>query len=88
MAKPEKVDPKQYEALGKMVASIYESGYLDAKQTYKMSFLKGVVGGFGGVVGATIVVALLVWILSLFGHIPLIGNFVDKVNETVQTTSK
>jgi hypothetical protein len=75
---------KEYEELGKMVASIYESGYLDAKQSYKSSFLKGVFSGLGGVVGATIVVALLVWILTLFGHISFIGRYTDKVKNTVE----
>lgn len=80
--------PEAYEELGRVVASILESGYLDKKQAYKTSFIKGVFGGLGGVIGATIVVALLVWFLSLFGHIPLVGKFVDKVDQTVQTTKQ
>lgn len=79
---------KEYEELGKAVAAIFETGYLDKKQAYKSSFLKGVMSGFGGVVGATIIVALLVWFLSLFGHVPLIGKFVDKVNHTVQSSKQ
>ena len=79
------VDKKNYEQLGKMVASIYESGYLDKKQAYKTSFIKGVVSGLGGVIGATVVVALLIWILSLFGNIPLVGKFADKANNTIES---
>lgn len=63
-----------YETIGKMVESIYESGYADRNKTYKMSFLKGVLGGFGGVVGATLVVAIVLWILSLLSDIPLVEN--------------
>ena len=46
-----KKTPKEYEQLGKAVASIFESGYLDKKQAYKTSFLKGIAGGLGGVIG-------------------------------------
>lgn len=72
------------EQLGQMLVNIYESGYLDANKSYKMSFLKGLAGGLGGVIGATIVVALLIWVLSLFQEVPLIGPFLDKARTTVE----
>lgn len=80
--------PKEYQELGKAVAAIFETGYLDKKQAYKNSFIKGVIGGFGGVVGATVVVALLIWILSFFSNVPLVGKFADKVNNTVETSKR
>lgn len=83
-----KKTPKEYEQLGRAVASIFESGYLDKKQAYKTSFIKGVFSGFGGVIGATVLVALLIWVLSFFGHVPLVGKFVDKLNKTVVVSKK
>lgn len=82
MSKPK--TPKEYENLGRTVAAIYETGYLDKKQALKMSFLKGLASGLGGIIGATIVVAILLWILSLFGQVPLIGHFVESVKNTLQ----
>lgn len=76
-----------YEQLGKMMQNIYESGYIDKNTMYKMSFLKGIVAGLGGVVGATIVVALLLWTLSLFDSIPLIGPLSDKLQSTVDVNA-
>ena len=77
--------PKEYEQLGRAVNSIFETGYLDKKQAYKTSFIKGAVGGVGGVIGATVVVALLLWVLSIFNNVPLIGKFSNKIQQTVET---
>ena len=40
--------------------------------------------GFGGVLGATVLVALLLWTLSLFNDIPLLGNIIENVQNTVE----
>lgn len=76
------------EQLGQMLVNIYESGYLDRNKAYKTSFIKGVVGGVGSVIGATLVVALIVWVLSLFNNVPLIGRLVENVRETVNSTTR
>ena len=69
-----------------MLENIYLSGYIDHNQTYKMSFIKGVAAGFGGVIGATVVVALVIWILSLVSDLPVIQHFnVDRLKETIET---
>lgn len=74
-----------YEQIGKMMENIYQSGYIDKNQLYKTSFLKGLVTGLGGVLGATIVVGLLLWILSWFNRVPLIGPITQQIKDTVQT---
>lgn len=84
--KPEKLTSKQYENLGKIVASVYETGYLDAAKSYKMSFVKGLFQGLGGAIGATLLVALVIWLLSLFADIPVLGRFSDNIRSTVETT--
>jgi hypothetical protein len=84
MAKKRAKTSKEYEDLGRMLVNIYESGYKDANTTYKNSFLKGLMGGVGGVIGATVVIALLIWFLSLFDEVPLIGDFIDKITNTIE----
>lgn len=79
---------KQYENIGRALVNVYETGYLDASKSLRWSFLKGLAQGLGGVIGATILVALLLWILSLFGELPFVGRVTEQVQDTIQSTSR
>lgn len=58
-------------------------------QIYKMNFFRGIFFGFGTVIGGTLVIALLVWILSLFANIPGgFGDFIRYIVDTVQNSPK
>ena len=81
MAQPKKLSNKDLEAIGRTMMTVYETGYADRKRFYIQTFIKGVLAGLGGVVGATIVVALLLWVLSLLSAVP----FVDDIRDTLQT---
>ncbi len=87
--KKQKNSQKQdYEQLGRIVAAIYETGYLDKSKSYKMSFMKGLFQGLGGAIGATLLVALVIWLLSLFSNVPLLGRFTESVKQTVDTSQQ
>lgn len=75
---------KDYEELGRRLENVYLTGYISRTEMLKISFLKGIATGFGGVVGATIVVALLLWVLSLFDSLPFIGPIFDAFESTVK----
>lgn len=79
-----KLSSRDYERLGRMLQSIYETGYTNPAQAYRFSFLKGIAAGFGGVIGATIVVAILAWVLSFFHNVPLLNKLTDNVRSTVE----
>ncbi len=83
----DKLEENDYEKLGKLLVSIGEIGFKDKKQLYKVSFIKGVISGLGGVLGATIVVALILLLLSVLGEVPFVGDIADSVRDTIQTTS-
>jgi hypothetical protein len=56
------------------------------KQVYWMNFTRGIFLGFGTVIGGTLVVALIVWLLSLLVDLPGgIGDFVRFIRDTVQS---
>ena len=56
-------------------------------QVYSINFFRGVFFGLGTVIGATIVVAIVLWFLSLFVDIPgAVGDFVQYIVDTVQSS--
>jgi hypothetical protein len=58
-------------------------------EVYKMNFFRGIFLGFGTVIGGTLVVALIVWILTLLADIPGgTGDFIQYIVDTVQDSSK
>ncbi len=57
-------------------------------QVYRMNFVRGLFFGFGSVLGGTVLIALLAWILSLFVTIPGIGDTAHQVQETIQAQKK
>lgn len=49
----------------------------------KYAFIKGVATGFGVFLGGTILIALLLWILSLLGQVPFLQEITDSARETL-----
>ena len=84
---PKNRTDKEYAELGRAVSTLFESGAISKKELYKSSFLRGVFSGVGGVIGATLVIGILLWLLSFFTHIPIVGRFVDRIEDTVNSSS-
>jgi zinc transporter ZupT len=74
--------------MGRAIAHVYESGYLDVGKSLKMTLYKGFLSGFAGVLGATIGIALLLGVLSLFEEVPFLGNVAEKVYDTIQSSTQ
>ncbi|MBF0286295.1 MAG: hypothetical protein HQM14_00640 [SAR324 cluster bacterium] len=53
-------------------------------QLYTFLFLRGVLIGFGTVVGATIVVSIFIYLLSQIAFIPIIGEWVKAIIAEIQ----
>lgn len=85
--KKEKKHPT-HEEVGQMLVNIYESGYLDRNKAYKMSFLKGLASGAGGVVGAAVIISLLALILSVLHYVPFVNVITDEVQKSVEQSQK
>lgn len=86
----EQFTDKDYQRFGQQLVALNDALRPDRKAVYRTNFIKGILSGLGGVIGATVGIAILLWILSLFGQVPIIGHFVDTVKHTLQnrTTTK
>lgn len=68
-----------YERAGRMFVDIVASSYAKRWRIYYLSIVKGFFGGLGGVIGATVGVALLLYLLSFFDSIPIVDHFISLV---------
>jgi len=63
---------------------LYENYYSRRREIYMMNLFRGVFFGFGSVVGGTIVVALLLWILSALEFVPFVDGLVDGAQKSLE----
>ena len=83
-----------YERLGRAVEDALVTDYIELlHNTHRQiwsSFIRGAFAGLGGIIGATVGVALLVALLRLFGGTPVIGHFFTQTGHMIQerTTSQ
>lgn len=57
------------------------------KKLFLLSFGRGVVTGFGTVVGATLVVSLFAFLISRIEFIPIIGEWIKEIITEVQSSA-
>jgi hypothetical protein len=86
--KKNNITPEDYEKLGRAIESTLIDDYIDllgnTRRQIKGAFIRGIFTGLGGVLGATVVVAIVVWILHLLGGIPVVGEFLQGAGNTIQ----
>jgi hypothetical protein len=70
-----------------LLEELFNDFYRERRKIYKVNFFRGIFFGLGSVLGGTIVLALLVWILSLFVNFPLIGDFFEQTQNTLRETT-
>ena len=75
---------RNHDEIAKALEILFASDYIDKKKLYVSNFLRGIAFSAGGVIGATLVIGLLVWILSLFDQVPLIGPFLENTRESIE----
>jgi hypothetical protein len=84
---PKQVLIENKEEVAKALELLFAAGYVDRKRLYIENFFRGIAFGAGSLIGATVVIGLVVWILSLFDQIPFIGPFIDNTRETIERGS-
>lgn len=67
---------------------LFDDYYVHRFKVYKMNFIRGIMFGFGSVIGGTIMIAVLIWLLSFFTDIPLIGHFTQTIQHSIEQAKK
>lgn len=68
-----------------LMEELFNDLYKDRANIYKVNFFRGIFFGLGSVLGATVVVALVVWVLSFFVDIPGIGDAAQKAQSSLES---
>lgn len=63
---------------------LFENYYSRRREIYSMNLVRGIFFGFGSVIGGTIVVALLLWLLSALQFIPFLDGMFDAAQKSLQ----
>jgi hypothetical protein len=71
--------PSEYERIGRMMESIVATGYSNRLRLFSVSIIRGIGSGFGVVLGGTILVALLLYVLNFSKKVPLVGDLAEKL---------
>lgn len=83
-AKKKSQNPKLEIDAARLTDLLIRAEHIDKKSFYLQSFLRGIVTGAGGVLGATVLIAILLWLLSIFDTVPLIGPFIENTRSTIE----
>lgn len=87
MATKSSPTPEDYERLGRAIESALIDDYIDllgnTRRQVRGAFVRGIFTGLGTVIGATLVVAFVVWVLHLLGGLPVVGEYLRGASETI-----
>lgn len=82
------VDGNAKNASSKLAEELFYDLYRDRRRIYKINFVRGIFFGVGSALGGTLVIALTVWLLSLFVNIPLIGDIFQDAQRSIETRTE
>lgn len=72
-----------------LLEEVFYDIYPNRWEIYKVNFMRGISFGFGSVIGATVLIFGLIWLLSHFVNIPGgIGEFIQKIIDTMSSYKK
>lgn len=61
--------------------------YLSLRRIVAHNFMAGVAWGFGTVLGATVVVAAILFLFDLLGGVPYVGDMINDILDAIQERS-
>lgn len=71
-----------------LIEQLFDDHYKHRGRIYQVNFFRGISFGFGSVLGATVLVAVLLWLLSFFNEMPFIGDVVKSTQQSIEQRSR
>ena len=62
------------------------AGYVNRKKLYYENFMRGITFSVGSIIGATVVITLILWVLSAFDTAPFIGHIVKSIQDAINSS--
>lgn len=78
----------EYQAIGKLLEDTYMANSEYKSKILWFSFLRGLFYGLGIFIAGTLVIGVLIWVLGLFDDVPLIGPFIEKIVNNLNSSPK
>lgn len=68
-----------------LLEELFNDFHRSRRQIYMMNFWRGLFFGFGSVLGATVLIAVVVWILGqVVDFFPALADFINHLTDTMQ----
>lgn len=68
-----------------LIEELFYDFHTSRRQVYWMNFIRGIYFGIGSIAGGTLILALVLWLLSLLVDLPGgVGDFIQYIVNTVQ----
>lgn len=77
---------KELGARRQIIEDMFNEYYICRRKIYWMNFVRGICLGFGTLLGGTVVVALVIWLLGLFTSTPYVGDFIRAIITAIQNS--
>jgi hypothetical protein len=67
-----------------LLEELFNDMHRNRRQVYMMNFFRGVFFGFGSVLGGTLLIAIMVWLLAQLGAlVPFLSDFIQQILDTL-----
>lgn len=68
-----------------LLEELFNDFHQSRRQIYMMNFWRGIFFGFGSVLGATVLIALVIWLLGqVVDLFPALADFINHLTDTMQ----
>lgn len=79
-----KLTDQQRIEFAKQIEYMFEAAHPGWGRVVWLALVRGVVTGFGVVLGGTILVAIIIWVLGSLDSVPLLGDLAETTKSTIE----